>query len=169
MSTATLTAGPRTTGVLTWDETFMQIAQVIRQRSKDPSTQVGAVIVAPDNRVLSLGYNGTPNGFDDAHFPWAREADSPADTKYPYIIHAERNAVLNFRGLTREMEGATLYATHFPCNECAKEIIQAGIRTVVYATRDTGMNLLEEVTERMFRECGVTARLHSTEIAEVSP
>ncbi len=166
MSTATLTAGPRTTGVLTWDETFMQIAQVIRQRSKDPSTQVGAVIVAPDNRVLSLGYNGTPNGFDDAHFPWAREADSPADTKYPYIIHAERNAVLNFRGLTREMEGATLYATHFPCNECAKEIIQAGIRTVVYATRDTGMNLLEEVTGRMFRECGVSVRWHNPETEE---
>lgn len=115
----------------TWEETFMGIAEVAAQRSKDPRTQVGACIVSPDNRILSIGYNGTPNGFHDNSFPWAREGDF-LDTKYAFVVHAERNAVLNFRGNLREFTNSTVYVTHFPCNECAKELAQVSVKKVVY-------------------------------------
>ena len=110
---------------LSWDEYFMALAKLTAMRSKDPSTQVGACIVGDDNRILSVGYNGTPNGFNDDNFPWDREGE-PLETKYLYVCHAERNAILKFRGSRREMENAKIYVALFPCNECAKEIIQAG-------------------------------------------
>lgn len=115
----------------TWKETFIGIAEVAAKRSKDPKTQVGACIVSEDNRILSIGYNGTPNGFDDSVFPWEREGDF-LNTKYAYVVHAERNAVLNFRGNLREFTGSIAYVTHFPCNECAKELAQVGVSKVVY-------------------------------------
>ena len=114
---------------ISWDEYFMAIAKLSAMRSKDPSTQVGACIVSNDNRILSIGYNGAPNGFDDEKFPWAREGE-PLDTKYLYVTHSELNAILNYRG--GSLEGAKMYVTLFPCNECAKAIIQAGIKTLVY-------------------------------------
>jgi len=117
--------------IASWDETFINIADVVKNRSKDPVTQVGACIVSSDKRILSLGYNGAPNGFDDEDFPWGK-VGSFENTKYAYVVHAERNAILNFRGNLREFEQATVYVTHFPCNECAKEIAQAGVREVVY-------------------------------------
>lgn len=117
--------------VASWDETFMNIANVVKNRSKDPVTQVGACIVGSDKRILSLGYNGAPNGFDDEDFPWGKVGEY-SDTKYAYVVHAERNAILNFRGNLREFEQATVYVTHFPCNECAKEIVQVGVSEVVY-------------------------------------
>ena len=112
-----------------WDEYFMAIAKLSAMRSKDPSTQVGACIVGEENRILSIGYNGAPNGFNDDIFPWAREGE-PLDTKYLYVTHSELNAILNYRG--GSLEGAKLYVSLFPCNECAKAIIQAGIKTVIY-------------------------------------
>ena len=115
---------------LTWDEYFMGVAKLSAMRSKDPSTQVGACIVGNDNRILSIGYNGTPNGFDDDNFPWAREG-CPLETKYLYVCHAEMNAILNFRGSSRELEGAKIYVDLFPCNECAKLIIQSDRKSVV--------------------------------------
>lgn len=142
-------------GVLTWDETFMKIAEVVKLRSKDPSTQVGAVIVTPDNRVLSLGYNGAPNGYADEDFPWGRDNEDPLETKYPFVIHAERNAVLNFRGSLREFQGATVYVTHFPCNECAKELIQVGIKKVVYSNITTTSNLLNEASIKLFDKLSI--------------
>ena len=114
---------------ISWDEYFMGVAHLSGMRSKDPNTQVGACIVSKDNKILSMGYNGFPNGCTDEDFPWAREGEE-LDTKYPYVTHGELNAILNYRG--GSLEGTKLYVSLFPCNECAKAIIQAGIKTVVY-------------------------------------
>lgn len=114
---------------ISWDEYFMSVAILAGMRSKDPSTQVGACIVSNDNKILSMGYNGFPKGCSDDDFPWAREGDT-LETKYLYTVHSELNAILNYRGSS--LEGAKLYVSLFPCNECAKAIIQSGIKTVVY-------------------------------------
>lgn len=114
---------------ITWDEYFMGVAKLSGMRSKDPNTQVGACIVSDSNKILSMGYNGFPVGCSDDEFPWAREGE-PLDNKYLYTTHSELNAILNLS--RRQLEGAKLYVTLFPCNECAKAIIQAGIRTLIY-------------------------------------
>ena len=113
---------------LSWDEYFMGVAILSGMRSKDPNSQVGSCIVSEDNKILSMGYNGFPKGCSDDEFPWAREG-VPLNTKYLYVTHSELNAILNYRG--GSLEGAKLYVSLFPCNECAKAIIQAGIKTVV--------------------------------------
>jgi len=118
--------------VLSKIDFFCSMAVLVSKRSKDPNTQVGAVIVSDTDRILSVGYNGFPNGISDDDFPWAREAESDVDTKYPYVIHAEMNAILNFRGDLKALSGATLYVTLFPCHECVKAIIQTGIRKIIY-------------------------------------
>lgn len=115
---------------ITWDEYFMGVSKLSGMRSKDPNTQVGACIVSSDNKILSMGYNGFPRGCSDEDFPWDRQGD-PLNTKYAYVTHAELNAILNYRG--GNLEGTKLYVSLFPCNECAKAIIQSGIKTVVYA------------------------------------
>lgn len=114
--------------VLSWNEYFMGLAHLSAMRSKDPSTQVGACIVNASNRVVGIGYNGLPHGCDDDKFPWDREG-STLDTKYVYVVHAELNAILNS---TTSLNGCTLYVSLFPCNECAKAIVQAGIKKIVY-------------------------------------
>lgn len=114
---------------ISWDEYFMGIAILAGMRSKDPNSQVGACIVGNDNKILSIGYNGFPIGCSDDVFPWAREGEE-LDQKYHYVVHSELNAILNYRG--GSLEGAKLYVSLFPCNECAKAIIQAGIKTIVY-------------------------------------
>ena len=114
---------------ISWDEYFMAVAQLAGMRSKDPSTQVGSCIVSDEHKILSMGYNGLPIGCSDDDFPWERDG-KPLMTKYPYVTHSELNAILNYRG--GSLEGATIYVTLFPCNECAKAIIQSGIRNVVY-------------------------------------
>ena len=137
---------------ISWDEYFMGIAILSGERSKDPNTQVGACIVGPDNRILSVGYNGFPNGCSDELFPWAREG-SDLETKYPFVAHSELNAILNYRG--GSLEGSKLYVSLFPCNECAKAIIQAGIKTVIYDSdkyEGTPMNI---ASKRMFDAAGV--------------
>ena len=139
---------------LNWDEYFMSIAKLTAGRSKDPNTQVGACIVSNDNRVLSTGYNGAPNNFDDNEFPWDREGN-PLDTKYMYVCHAEANAIDNFRGYKKEFEDARIYVDLFPCNECAKLIIQAGIKEVIYLSdkyKDTDGVI---ASKRLFDTCGV--------------
>ena len=147
---------------LSWDEYFMAIACLSSMRSKDPSTQVGACIVGLDNRILSIGYNGAPNGFSDHSFPWDRTGDM-LNTKYAYVCHAEMNAILNYRGSRHELENAKIYVDLFPCNECAKLIVQAGIKEVLFLSdkfKDKEGNLLEtdavKASKRMFDECGVT-------------
>lgn len=114
--------------VLSWDDYFMGLAHLSAKRSKDPSTQVGAVIVNSENRVVGIGYNGFPYGCDDDVFPWDR-VGNVNDTKYPYVVHAELNAILNSN---QSCKGCTIYVSLFPCNECAKAIIQSGISKIVY-------------------------------------
>ena len=140
---------------ISWDEYFMAIAKLSAMRSKDPSTQVGACIVSQDNRILSIGYNGAPNGFDDEKFPWGREGEN-LNTKYPYVCHAEMNAILNFRGSKKDLESSKIYVDLFPCNECAKIIIQSGIKEVIYLSdkyKDAENNI---ASRRLFDECNVT-------------
>lgn len=139
---------------LTWDEYFIALAKLTAMRSKDPSTQVGACIVSADNRILSVGYNGAPNGFDDDNFPWDRQGEN-LETKYPYVCHAEMNAVLNYRGTRKDFENARIYVDLFPCNECAKIIIQSGIKEVVYLSnkyKDSENNI---ASRRLFDSCGI--------------
>jgi len=142
---------------MSWDVYFMAIAKLSAMRSKDPSTQVGACIVGDDNRILSIGYNGAPNGWEDKNFPWAREGE-PLETKYPYVVHAERNAILNYRGSRKDLEGARIYVDLFPCNECAKEIIQSGIKEVVYLSDKYAETDAVIASKRLFDECGVKYR-----------
>ena len=114
---------------ISWDEYFMGIALLSAMRSKDNNSQVGACIVSPENKILSLGYNGMPIGCNDDDMPWEREG-SDLDTKYMYVCHSELNAILN--SPNHDLRGSRMYVTLFPCNECAKAIIQAGIKTVIY-------------------------------------
>ncbi len=114
---------------ISWDEYFMGVALLASQRSKDPSTQVGACIVDNDKRILSTGYNGFPQGCSDDEFPWNRDEDL-GETKYQYVVHAELNAILNASG--KSLAGSTLYVGLFPCHECAKAIIQSGIKDIIY-------------------------------------
>ena len=138
---------------ISWDEYFMGVAQLSGMRSKDPSTQVGACIVSSDNKILSMGYNGFPTGCSDEEFPWEREGDE-LDTKYPFVTHSELNAILNYRG--GSLEGTKLYVTLFPCNECAKAIIQAGIKTVVYDSDKYLGSPANRASKRMFDAAGVS-------------
>ena len=142
---------------LNWDQYFMGVAKLSALRSKDPSTQVGACIVGDDNRILSIGYNGTPNGFDDKCFPWDREGE-PLNTKYLYVCHAEMNAIINYRGSRKELEGAKVYVDLFPCNECAKIIIQAGIKEVIYLSDKYASQDAFIASKRLFDSCGVKYR-----------
>ena len=121
-------------------------------RSKDPSTQVGACIVSNDNRILSIGYNGAPNGYDDDKFPWDREGQN-LETKYPYVCHAELNAILN--STIANLKGATLYVALFPCNECAKAIIQSGIKKVIYLSDKYETSDSTLASKKMLKEAGV--------------
>lgn len=137
--------------VLTWDEYFMGLAHLSAKRSKDPNTQVGAAIVNDQHKVVSIGYNGFPNGCHDDDFPWEREGDFCA-TKYPYVVHAELNAILNS---STNLQGCSIYVSLFPCNECAKAIIQSGIRRVVYESdkyADTDGTI---ASKRMLKAAGV--------------
>ena len=137
---------------ISWDEYFMGVSKLSGFRSKDPNTQVGACIVGKDNRILSMGYNGFPNGCQDEDFPWAREGEE-LETKYPYVTHGELNAILNYRG--GNLEGTKLYVSLFPCNECAKAIIQAGIKTVVYESDKYKGTPANTAAKKMFDAAGV--------------
>lgn len=137
---------------ISWDEYFMGVAHLSGMRSKDPSTQVGACIVSQDNKILSMGYNGFPNGCADEDFPWDREGDL-LETKYAFVTHSELNAILNYRG--GSLEGTKLYVSLFPCNECAKAIIQAGIKTVIYSCDKYNNTPANIASKRMFDAAGV--------------
>ena len=146
---------------ISWDEYFMGVAMLAARRSKDPSTQVGACIVDEDNRILSTGYNGFPQGCSDDEYPWAREGDTN-DTKYPFVVHAELNAILNNRG--KNLVGARIYVALFPCNECAKAIIQSGIREVIYLSDKYAGTSSVLASKRMLASAGVRVRQFITKM-----
>ena len=137
---------------LSWDEYFMGIALLSAYRSKDPNTQVGACIVNSKNHIMSVGYNGLPMGCSDDEYPWGREGDS-LDTKYPYVCHAELNAILNNSGAS--LDGCRIYVALFPCNECAKAIIQSGIKEVIYLSDKYAESASTKTSKRMFDSAGV--------------
>ena len=138
------------TDYISWDEYFMGVAKLAARRSKDPSTQVGACIVSQENIIISTGYNGMPKGCSDDEFPWAREGE---ETKYPYVVHAELNAILNASG--RDLRGSRVYVALFPCNECAKAIIQSGVKEVVYLSDKYANTPGVKASKRMLDAAGV--------------
>lgn len=153
------------TDYINWDEYFMGIALLTAMRSKDPSSQVGACIVSPENKILSLGYNGMPIGCDDDAMPWEREGD-PLDTKYMYVCHAELNAILN--SAHNNLKGARVYVTLFPCNECAKAIIQSGVKEVYYLSDKYADTLATMASKRMMDSAGVRYIQMRTEIKSIT-
>ena len=152
-------------GYINWDQYFMGVALLAAQRSKDPGSQVGACIVNGDNRILSVGYNGMPTGCEDDEMPWSREGGF-LESKYAFVCHAELNAILNNGG--GSLKGARLYATLFPCNECAKAIIQSGIREVIYLSDKYADTDAVIASKRMFRMAGVALRQYRPEGIAVS-
>ena len=150
------------TDYISWDEYFLGVAMLAARRSKDPSTQVGACIVSPDNIIISTGYNGMPKGCSDDEFPWEREGEN---TKYPYVVHAELNAILNANG--RDLRDSRVYVALFPCNKCAKAIIQSGVKEVVYLSdkyKDTMGNL---ASKRMLDAAGVKYTQMHTDLKQL--
>ena len=153
------------TDYINWEEYFMGIAMLAAKRSKDPNTQVGACIVSPDNIIISTGYNGMPKGCSDDIFPWDRSGEQD-QTKYPYVVHAVLNAILNANG--RDLRGSRFFVALFPCNECAKAIIQSGIKEVLYLSdkyKDTMLNL---VSKRMLDAAGVKYTQLTTSIDSIT-
>jgi len=137
---------------ISWDDYFMGIALLSAKRSKDPSTQVGACIVNEDKRIVGIGYNGFPQGCSDEDFPWAREGTF-LETKYAYVVHAEMNSILNSMG--KDLRNSTLYVAMFPCNECAKSIIQTGIKRIVFLSDKYSHTDGDKASRRMFDASGV--------------
>lgn len=140
---------------ITWDQYFMGVAQLSSLRSKDPNTQVGACIVNQDKRIIGIGYNGLPRGCEDDLFPWEREGKDSTLTKYPYVVHAEANAILN---ATKELKGSSIYVTLFPCNECMKLIIQSGIEEIVYASNKYEGTEVNRASVKMMEHAGIKTR-----------
>ena len=147
---------------ISWDEYFMGIAMLAARRSKDPNTQVGACIVSQDNIIISTGYNGMPKGCSDDDYPWDRTGD---ETKYPYVVHAELNAILNSGG--RVLKDARLYVALFPCNECAKAIIQSGVKEVFYLSDKYADSMSTLASKRMMMSAGVKFTQLRTNLKEI--
>lgn len=139
---------------ISWDEYFMGVANLSAMRSKDDTSQVGACIVNPKNHIVGIGYNGLPNGCDDDAFPWERNG-SFLETKYAYVVHAEANAILNS---SVDLFNARLYVTLFPCNECAKLIIQSGIKEVIYLDDKYNGTDIFMASRKLFNSAGVKLR-----------
>lgn len=139
---------------ISWDAYFMGVAKLSAMRSKDPNTQVGACIINLDKRIVGIGYNGLPKGCDDALFPWHNEGDF-IETKYPYVVHAEANAILN---ATQNLKGSTIYVTLFPCHECTKLIIQSGISEIIYESNKYQDGKEHQAAIRMLKSSGVKYR-----------
>ncbi|CAI5742519.1 unnamed protein product [Peronospora destructor] len=152
---------------LSWDDYFMSVAFLSAMRSKDPSTQVGACIVNPERKIVGIGYNGFPNRCGDDELPWARESltNSPLDTKYPYVCHAEMNAILNKN--STDVKGCTMYVALFPCNECAKLIIQSGILRVVYCSDKYKQDWKFVASRRLLDMAGVQYTQHRLQRSKV--
>lgn len=147
---------------ISWDEFFMGVAVLASKRSKDPNTQVGACIVNEDNIILSTGYNGFPMGCSDDEYPWSRDGE---ETKYPYVVHAELNAILNANG--KSLKGARVYVYLFPCNECAKAIIQAGIKEIIYISDKYADEKNTIASKKMLNSAGVKLTQFKSDIGTI--
>lgn len=147
---------------ISWDEYFMGVALLAAKRSKDPNTQVGACIVSQDNIILSTGYNGFPKGCSDDEYPWERDGE---DTKYPFVVHAELNAILNSNG--KSLKGAKIYVALFPCNECAKAIIQSGIGEVIYLSDKYADSPATLASKRMLDSARIPYRRLQTKLCTI--
>jgi dCMP deaminase len=150
---------------ISWDEYFMGVALLSAKRSKDPNTQVGACIVNDKNKIVGAGYNGLPIGCDDDNFPWDKQGEF-LNTKYPYICHAELNAILNNIGM--DLHGCKIYTALFPCNECAKAIIQSGITEVIYLSDKYAGTDTAVASRRMFDRSGISCRKVNSGINHLS-
>lgn len=152
------------TNYISWDEYFMGVALLSAKRSKDPATQVGACIVNTKNKIVGAGYNGLPAGCDDNEFPWDKQGDF-LQTKYPYVCHAELNAILNNIGM--DLHGCRIYTALFPCNECAKAIIQSGITEVIYLSDKYDGSDTSVASKRMLDTAGVSYRKVESQINKI--
>ncbi|XP_008315420.1 deoxycytidylate deaminase [Cynoglossus semilaevis] len=150
---------------LEWPDYFMAVAFLSAQRSKDPSSQVGACIVNQDNKIVGIGYNGMPNGCDDDLLPWSRCAENKLDTKYPYVCHAELNAIMNKN--SADVKGCSMYVALFPCNECAKLIIQAGLKEVIYLSDKYHHTPEMTASRRLLSMAGVHFRQYQPKTTEI--
>ena len=155
---------PKREGYISWDEYFMGVALLSAMRSKDPNTQVGACIVNDKNKIVGAGYNGLPIGCSDDDFPWEKQGDF-LETKYPFVCHAELNAILNNIGM--DLHGCRIYTVLFPCNECTKAIIQAGISEVVYLSDKYEHTPSAQASRMMFEKAGVTCRKVQSTIGHI--
>jgi dCMP deaminase len=145
---------------ITWDEYFMGIAELSAKRSKDPKTQVGACIIDPINKhILSIGYNGLPRGMDDDSIKW-EDSDNFLDSKHTYVVHAEANAILNSN---TNLEGSSMYVTMFPCNECAKLIVQSGIKELIYKEDKFLYKPQGLASKYIFEQCGINIKKYKEE------
>ena len=154
---------PKRENVLSWDDYFMGIALLSAKRSKDPNTQLGCCIVSPDNIIMSIGYNGFPRGCSDDNLPWERNGDL-CDTKYPYVVHAELNAILNSN---RDLRGCKLYVGMHPCNECAKAIIQCGIKEVYYLMDKYHDSPEYKASRRILKMAGIKVQQYKPSIDQI--
>jgi len=152
---------PKRDNYISWDECFMRMAHVIAERSKDPSTQAGAVLVDKQNIVIGLGYNGFPRGIKDEDLPWERKGEM-LESKYAYVVHAEANAVFNANA---QSEGCKLYCTLFPCNECVKSIIQNGITEIIFESDKYHDQDIWKASRKMLDLAGVKYRHYKSELA----
>ena len=140
---------------ISWDTYFMGVAKLSSLRSKDPNTQVGACIVNPMNRIVGVGYNGLPYGCDDSQYPWDKREGNLDETKYPYVVHAELNAILNS---TTSLQGCRIYVSLFPCHECVKVIIQSGIKEIIYADDKYNGTPSDMAAKRMLKSANIITR-----------
>lgn len=150
---------------ISWDEYFMGVALLSARRSKDPNTQVGACIVNDKNKIVGAGYNGLPIGCDDNEFPWEKQGEF-LHTKYPFICHAELNAILNNIGM--DLHGCKIYTALFPCNECAKAIIQSGISEVIYLSDKYAGSDTSKASRLMLDKAGIICRIVHTAINSIT-
>ncbi|XP_066592779.1 deoxycytidylate deaminase [Prorops nasuta] len=165
LSTVSLDTDTKRTSYLEWDEYFMALAILSAKRSKDPCTQVGACIIDQEHKIIGIGYNGMPRGCDDDDFPWCKGSEELLNNKKLYVCHAEINAILNSN--FANVKNCTMYVTLFPCNECAKLMIQSGIREFIYISDKHDYKAKTRAAKKMFDYVGIKYRKYTPKIKQI--
>ncbi|KAF7710059.1 hypothetical protein HF521_008931 [Silurus meridionalis] len=145
-----------TTGSYKDEVYFMTVALLFAKKSPDPNTKVGACIVNQEGKIVGIGYNKMPNGCENADFPWKRGKYDDPTTKHQYVCHAELNAIVNKTSV--DVKGCTIYVTLFPCNQCARILIQSGVRNLVYLSNKRKDRPDTNVSNKLLDTAGVTCR-----------